>query len=71
MPKNKSTSASTKKQSRIVQAPNHLERLETFLAKYERKVFYFLLFLSMLFALLLFNARMSVSGDDASYIERA
>jgi hypothetical protein len=68
--KNKPAASTGKKSSRIVEKPNHLERLELFLAANERKVFAALLFTSMLFALLLFNARMSVSGDDASYIER-
>jgi len=71
MQNHKNAGASAKKQQRNVQVPNHLERLEAFLIKYERKIFFGLLSLSMLFALLLFNGRMSVFGDDAAYIERA
>ncbi len=47
------------------------DRLEKWLEKNERKVFYVLLGLSTLFSFILFDAKVSDGGDDSSYIERA
>ncbi|HEY0030442.1 MAG TPA: hypothetical protein VGC65_06770 [Bacteroidia bacterium] len=48
-----------------------LDRLNSWLEKHEKKVFYSLLFLSTLFSLLMFDSKVSDGGDDSSYIERA
>ena len=48
-----------------------LIRLDRWLEKNDRMVFYSLLFLSTLFSLLLFDSKVSEGGDDSSYIQRA
>jgi hypothetical protein len=47
------------------------ERTEIFLEKYQKRILYILLAVNLLFSLLLFDVKISVGGDDASYIERA
>lgn len=45
--------------------------LERWMEKNDKKIFYTLLFLSTLFSLLLFDAKVSEGGDDSSYIQRS
>ncbi|MCW3104908.1 MAG: hypothetical protein JWO09_3348 [Bacteroidetes bacterium] len=46
-------------------------RLESWLMKNEKKMFFSLLFFSTLFSLLLFDAKVSEGGDDSGYIQRS
>ncbi len=48
-----------------------LDRLNEWLEARDKKVFYGLLILSTLFSLLLFDSKVTLGGDDSSYIERA
>ncbi len=48
-----------------------LDNLNKWLEARDKKVFYSILFLSTLFTLLLFDSKVSLGGDDSSYIERA
>lgn len=48
-----------------------VDRIESWLKKNDKKVFYVLLFLSTVFSLLMFDSKVSAGGDDSSYIERA
>lgn len=47
------------------------DKLNSWLEEREKKVFYSLLILSTLFTFLLFDSKVSLGGDDSSYIERA
>ncbi|MBL7884057.1 MAG: hypothetical protein JNL69_08300 [Bacteroidia bacterium] len=46
-------------------------KLDEWLEKHDKKVFYFLLLCSTIISLLLFDAKVSEGGDDSSYIQRA
>lgn len=46
-------------------------RLEGFLEKRSRMLFFILLGVSTLFSLMLFDSKLSLGGDDANYVERA
>jgi hypothetical protein len=48
-----------------------LDRMNAWLEKNDRKMFFLVLLLSTVFSLLLFDAKVSDGGDDSSYIERA
>lgn len=68
----------TKAQSAVKNTPSKTEgksdlfdKLNTGFEKHDKKIFYGLLFLSTVFSLLLFDAKVSDGGDDSSYIERA
>ncbi len=50
---------------------SRFERLEVFLSNHHQKVFYVSLVMMTLFALGLFNLRISEGGDDSAYISRA
>ena len=51
--------------------PSRFERLEMFLSNHHQNVFYLSLVMMTLFALGLFNLRISEGGDDSAYISRA
>ncbi len=55
----------------VAAAKTILEKVELWLEKNDKKVFYSLLFLSTLVSLLLFDSKVSEGGDDSSYIQRA
>ncbi len=48
-----------------------LDNLNDWLEARDKKVFYTLLILSSIFSLLLFDSKVTLGGDDSSYIERA
>ena len=48
-----------------------LDSINDWLEVHHKKVFYTLLFFSSLFTLLLFDSKVTLGGDDSSYIERA
>ena len=48
-----------------------LDQLNKWMEARDKKIFYSLLFLSTMFTLLLFDSKVSLGGDDSSYIERA
>ena len=56
---------------RSPQGFNIFSSLENFLKPREEKIFYILLSLSVLTGLILFDMRLSVGGDDSTYIQRA
>jgi len=51
-------------------AGNSFDELEAVFEKHHRNIFYVLLLLSVLVSALLFDAKISLGGDDASYIQR-
>ncbi len=52
-------------------AKSILEKIELWLEKNDKKLFFAFLFLSTLFSFLLFDSKVSEGGDDSSYIQRA
>ncbi|MBK7854888.1 MAG: hypothetical protein IPJ79_08270 [Bacteroidetes bacterium] len=52
-------------------APSLLNRLESFLERNEKVIFYTTLLLSLVFSVLLFDVKMSEGNDDSDYIEGA
>ncbi len=61
----------TAKKTSSVSKQGTFDKLNAWLEERDKKVFYVLLFLSTLFTLLLFDSKVSLGGDDSSYIERA
>jgi len=59
------------KKTTATSATGLLENINQWLEARDKKVFYTLLFLSTLFSLLLFDSKVTLGGDDSSYIERA
>ncbi|HEX8516420.1 MAG TPA: hypothetical protein VF868_09500 [Bacteroidia bacterium] len=55
----------------VIPTAGLLVRAEDWFMKNDRIIFFVLLFLSTLFSLLLFDAKVSEGGDDSGYIERA
>jgi hypothetical protein len=54
-----------------VQQESLFTRIERWMAKNDRILFYTLLFFSTLFSLLLFDSKVSEGGDDSGYIQRS
>ncbi|MFL5764622.1 MAG: hypothetical protein ACJ77K_11825 [Bacteroidia bacterium] len=72
MSKKEKQAAPVKKENlRGIPKGDLLDRMNMWFEKNDKKVFYTFLFLSTLFSLLLFDAKVSDGGDDSSYIERA
>ncbi len=67
------THATGQKKQTVQKSSNSslLDKIENWTSTNERKLFYLILSLSTLFTLLLFDAKVSLGGDDSSYIERA
>ncbi len=59
------------KKASSVSTKGMLDNINDWLEARDKKVFYVLLFLSTLFSLLLFDSKVTLGGDDSSYIERA
>ncbi len=60
-----------KKATSVSSQKGMLDSINQWLEARDKKVFYTLLFLSTLFSFLLFDSKVTLGGDDSSYIERA
>lgn len=73
-PKRTKKSSQKAKKTQVKQKtikPDLLQRIDAFLARQGKVLFWVFFGISVLFSLLLFDMRISVGGDDAAYIKRA